>query len=86
MHRERDKIMNHLKSKNIPTAIYYHKPLHLQGAFAHLGYSRGDFPVSEQVSDNIFSLPMHPYLKSSEQQLIIREIHEALARKERKEK
>ncbi len=79
MHRERDRIINHLKSKDIPTAIYYPKPLHLQGAFAHLGYSRGDFPVSEQVSDNIFSLPMHPYLKSSDQQLIIREIHEALA-------
>lgn len=79
MHRERDMIINHLKSKDIPTAIYYPKPLHLQGAFTHLGYGRGDFPVSEQVSDNIFSLPMHPYLKSVDQKRIIAVIHEALA-------
>ena len=42
--------------------IYYSKPLHLQKAFTNLGYIMGDFPVSEQVSERIFSLPMHPYL------------------------
>jgi UDP-2-acetamido-2-deoxy-ribo-hexuluronate aminotransferase len=36
--------------------------LHLQGAFSKLGYKAGDFPVSESVSQRIFSLPMHPYL------------------------
>ena len=51
-----------LKSANIPTAIYYPKPLHLQEAFSSLGYQRGDFPVSEKTSREIFSLPMHPYL------------------------
>ena len=79
MHQDRDKIINHLKNKDIPTGIYYPKPLHLQGAFTHLGYSRGDFPASEQVSDNIFSLPMHPYIESIDQKRIISVIHEALA-------
>ncbi len=51
-----------LAAAQIPTAVYYDKPLHLQRAFQWLGYRRGDFPVSEQVSERIFSLPMHPYL------------------------
>ena len=55
-----------LKEKGIPTAIYYPRPLHLQGAFAGLGYRQGDFPVSEAVSEKIVSLPMHPYLEDQE--------------------
>jgi UDP-2-acetamido-2-deoxy-ribo-hexuluronate aminotransferase len=62
--------MNRLKSANIPTAIYYPKPLHLQTAFGHLGYKKRDFPVSEDYSQRIFSLPMHPYLKAEEQKKV----------------
>ena len=51
-----------LKESGIPTAIYYAKPLHLQMAFKNLGYKAGAFPVSESISQRIFSLPMHPYL------------------------
>ncbi|SDT96799.1 DegT/DnrJ/EryC1/StrS family aminotransferase [Desulfobacula phenolica] len=58
----RDVLRNALKKNNIPTAVYYPKPLHLQTAFASLGYKPGDFPVSEELSNKIFSLPMHPYL------------------------
>lgn len=46
----------------ISTAIFYPEPLHLQAAFAALGYKAGDFPVSEDCATRIFSLPMHPYL------------------------
>jgi dTDP-4-amino-4,6-dideoxygalactose transaminase len=60
---ERTLLMDKLKSSNIPTMIYYAKPLHLQGTFKSLGYEKGDFPVSEDVSTRIFSLPMHPYLE-----------------------
>ncbi len=67
---QRDKIQTKLKDHAIPTAIYYPKPLHLQTAFASLGYSEGDFPVSEDASQRIFSLPMHPYLTDEEQQNI----------------
>jgi dTDP-4-amino-4,6-dideoxygalactose transaminase len=59
-----------LKEEGIPTAIYYPKPLHLQPAFAGLGYQLGDFPVSEDYASRIFSLPMHPYLQGSEQERI----------------
>ncbi len=68
---ERDKLMGRLKAANIPTAIYYPKPLHLQKAFAFLNYGEGDFPVSEDCARRIFSLPMHPYLKSETQERII---------------
>ncbi|XPS85661.1 DegT/DnrJ/EryC1/StrS aminotransferase [Desulfosarcina variabilis str. Montpellier] len=68
----RTQIQNALKEKGIPTAIYYPKPLHRQTAFASLGYQPGDFPISEDCSDRIFSLPMHPYLRSEDQEMIAR--------------
>ena len=57
-------IRSKLKDNGVPTAVYYERPLHLLPAFAHLGYRKGDFPVAEKVSQRIFALPMHPYLKS----------------------
>ena len=59
-----------LKAAGIPTAIYYPIPLHLQRAFASLGYHDGDFPISEDCARRIFSLPMHPYLTAEDQQRI----------------
>ena len=58
-------------SGTVPTMIYYKKPLHLQKAFANLGYQVGDFPVSEKASDRIFSLPMHPYLDNETIAMIV---------------
>ncbi len=60
-----------LKNAGIPTAIYYPLPLHLQGAFAHLGHKPGDFPISEGIASRIFSLPMHPYLQAAVQDHIV---------------
>ena len=68
--KHRSDMQNRLKASNIPTAIYYPKPLHLQSAFSYLGYRNGDFPVSEDCADRIFSLPMHPYLAEKDQQKI----------------
>ena len=59
-----------LKASEIPTAIYYPRPLHLQKAFAPLGHREGDFPVSEACARRIFSLPMHPYLAPADQERI----------------
>lgn len=59
-----------LKNAGIPTAIYYPKPLHMQTVFISLEYKKGDFPVSEDCAQRIFSLPMHPYLKPEDQQRI----------------
>jgi dTDP-4-amino-4,6-dideoxygalactose transaminase len=59
----RDRLLAGLGERGVPTAIYYPRPLHLQPAFASLGYREGDFPVSEAAARRIFSLPMHPYLE-----------------------
>jgi len=63
----RANIQESLKKDGIPTAVYYPpRPLHLQTAFTSLEYKEGDFPISEDTSNRIFSLPMHPYLKVNE--------------------
>jgi UDP-2-acetamido-2-deoxy-ribo-hexuluronate aminotransferase len=68
----RTQLQAKLKEAGIPTAIYYPKPLHLQTAFKSLGYKEGDFPISEDFSGRIFSLPMHPYLSNSDQEIIVK--------------
>lgn len=80
---KRDSYLNKLKELGIPTAIYYPRPLHLQTAFSSLGYRQGDFPVAEHTSERIFSLPMHPYLESRDQDQIIEAVkkaHEEISR------
>ena len=72
----REELLRHLNSKNIPTAIHYPKLLHLQEAFGFLGYHQGDFPMSEQVANQIFSLPMHSYLPEQDQGFIIEVLKE----------
>jgi dTDP-4-amino-4,6-dideoxygalactose transaminase len=59
---ERDSLKLYLKEKNIPSMIYYPVPIHLQKAYSDLGYGKGDFPVSEDLSKKVLSLPMHTEL------------------------
>jgi len=63
---ERERLIQAMQQAGVPAMIYYKIPLHLQKAYTFLGYSTGDFPVSEDLSSRIFSLPMHPYLKDEE--------------------
>jgi len=70
LHPRRDEVIKKLRDNNIPTAVYYPIPLHLQEAFANLGYRQGDFPVAEKIAGEIFSLPMHPYLDHQDQDKI----------------
>ena len=76
LHANRDQVMEKLKEKGIPYAIYYPMPLHLQKAFSHLGFQEGDFPVSEKIAGEIFSLPFYPYLPEDVQNTIIKSIKE----------
>lgn len=55
----RQKLMEHLQSKGISSAIYYPVPLHLQKAYLDPRYKRGDFPVTENLSKTVISLPIH---------------------------
>ncbi len=68
--KNRQEVIEKLKARGIPTAIHYPIPIHLQEAYRYLGYKMGDFPVSERVAGEIFSLPMHPYLTLQDQILI----------------
>lgn len=74
----REKLQNHLKEAGIPMAIYYPKPLHMQEAYRQLGLGAGRFPVAEELSRNIVSLPMHPYLTKDQQDFIIEKVKKAL--------
>jgi dTDP-4-amino-4,6-dideoxygalactose transaminase len=76
---KKDAVMQALKEAGIPTAVYYPRPLHLQGAYAYLGYKPDDFPVSEGTAGKIFSLPMHPYLTQEDQERIAEIILNAVA-------
>ncbi len=68
--QQRNALQRALKAMDIPTAVYYPLPLHLQRAFAYLCYPKTAFPVSESLSERIFSLPMHPYLTRDQQMSI----------------
>ena len=72
--QEREEIINKLAKNNIPNVIYYKMPLHLMEAFSSLGYKEGNFLVSEELSERILSLPMHPYLSDDDVGLIIDQI------------
>ncbi len=79
-HADRERIISGLKEAGIPSMIYYAKPLHLQTALADLGYQRGAFPISEDVSERVFSLPMGPYLSVDDQARVIDALHAIEAR------
>lgn len=68
-----------LRNAGIPSAVHYPKPLHLQPAFANLGYREGDFPVVEEASDSVLSLPMSPDLTVESQDLVIKAVLEAMS-------
>ncbi len=70
----RQAIQEHLNTAGIPTAVYYPLPLHMQTAFADLGYLAGEFPVSEDCAQRIFSIPMHPYLTKEQQADVSKEL------------
>jgi UDP-2-acetamido-2-deoxy-ribo-hexuluronate aminotransferase len=64
----RAQLIKNMNDAGIPVMIYYPVPLHLQKAFAHLGFQRGDFPVAENLCESVISLPMHTEL--DEEQLV----------------
>lgn len=73
---DRARVMAELGKAGVPTMIYYAKPLHLQSALADLGGRPGDFPVSENASSRVFSLPMSPYLTDEDQSRVLEALHE----------
>ncbi|MHC5307918.1 DegT/DnrJ/EryC1/StrS family aminotransferase [Bartonella sp. LJL80] len=73
---DRDRLKAHLQSAGVPTMIYYIKPLHQQTAYHHYPQGPGGLPVSEYAADHVLSLPMHPYLSTSDQDAVIAAIRQ----------
>lgn len=69
--RNRDKIFATLKEKGVEVGIHYPLPLHLQPALKFLGYKKGDFPVSEKVSEEVLSLPIFPEITDEQVNYVI---------------
>jgi UDP-2-acetamido-2-deoxy-ribo-hexuluronate aminotransferase len=74
----RDLLAKDLQKEGIPTAVYYPKCMHEQPVFAYLGYTKGSFPESEKASEEVISLPMHPWLTEPEQDLIVEAVKEGV--------
>jgi dTDP-4-amino-4,6-dideoxygalactose transaminase len=74
--QNREQLQNHLGEAGIGTGIHYPIPLHLQKAYKNLGYSKGDFPVSEKAASQILSLPMFPGLTYAQQERIAQHVLE----------
>ena len=75
----RDALAATLKDQGIPTAIYYAKPLHRQAAYSGYPVADGGLPVSEQLAEEVISLPMHAYLDVGTQERILAAVVRALA-------
>ena len=64
--KQRAALQKHLNAARIDTGIHYPVPIHLQQAYADLGYGKGDFPEAEQLAERTLSLPMFPELRSDQ--------------------
>jgi UDP-2-acetamido-2-deoxy-ribo-hexuluronate aminotransferase len=76
----RDHVVDQLKERGVPTAVYYPKCLHQQPVFAPLGHGHGQFPVAEQAAREVLSLPMHPFLSESDQDVVVDTLRKVLRR------
>lgn len=72
--KKRNSIFKHLHDNGIEVGIHYPKPIHLQEAYKSLKHKRGDFQVSEKISNEVISLPMFPELTESQQNYITENI------------
>ena len=71
---KRQNLIYRLTQKKIPSVIYYKFPIHLMEAFQYLGFQKGSLPISENLSNSIVSLPMHPYLTEADIDFIVHTI------------
>jgi len=72
--RHRDELRSALQKEGILTDVYYPSPLHLQPAFAYLGYRRSDFPRAESASEEVLALPIYSELTEVQQRHVVEAI------------
>ncbi|MBW4516149.1 MAG: DegT/DnrJ/EryC1/StrS family aminotransferase [Timaviella obliquedivisa GSE-PSE-MK23-08B] len=75
----RDSVRQKLQAQGIGSMVYYPVPLHLQPVYANLGYQPGQLPVSEQLAQEVLSLPMFPELSQEQQEQVLYALKDSLA-------
>ena len=73
---KRNELQQYLTKAGIGTLIHYPVPPHLQKAYQHLGYTKGAFPVAEDIADTCLSLPIWPGLSEAQVDFIVRTIRQ----------
>ena len=76
----RDGLAGHLQKNGIATGLHYPEPPHLSAAYAHLGYGRGAFPVTERLAREVLSLPMFPGITEQQLETVVAAINGVLRR------
>jgi dTDP-4-amino-4,6-dideoxygalactose transaminase len=81
-YQHRDKLQTELKQEGVETLVHYPIPPHLQNAYKHLDYKKGEFPIAESMADSLLSLPIGPELTDGQVDHVIGALHRALKRVE----
>lgn len=76
--QHRDRFIQAMQTLEIPTAVHYPIPMHLQPLMRDQGYAIGDFPIAEAAAKRVVSLPMHPYLTAGEQEQVAHAVKSSL--------
>lgn len=71
LHPERDRIRKEMEERGVVTSLHYPVPVHLQKAYRHLRYRAGDFPVTERIAEECFTLPLYPEMTTAQQDQVI---------------
>lgn len=76
--KERNEIQQKLSDADIPSMIYYPKPMHMQQAFADRTFEMNEYEYTNKLCDTVLSLPMHPYLETQDIDKVISLIKEII--------
>jgi dTDP-4-amino-4,6-dideoxygalactose transaminase len=77
---QRDALQQSLQEQGIVTLIHYPVPVHLQGAYQHLGYKKGDFPIAESLANRCLSLPIWPGMQSMQIETVAKAVQQFFAK------
>jgi dTDP-4-amino-4,6-dideoxygalactose transaminase len=77
--RERDAFVERLKERGVGSAIYYPIPVHRQKPFIAMGYGEQSFPVTDRLTEQVVSIPVHPALSDEEVSTVIEAVNQTAA-------
>lgn len=75
----RDRVHEELKERGVMTSFHYPLPLHLQEAYADMGYTRGSFPVTEAMTERLLTLPLYPEITEEEVSYVCDQVLDVVA-------